>query len=58
MAYFMKSGNTYRIARKEALDITEHLPGGNYTVNKDEMTGQLFLEHIDNFNVPSKIYGD
>ena len=58
MAYFMKSGNTYRIARKEALDITEHLPGGNYTVNKDEMTGQLFLEHIDSFNVPKKIYGD
>lgn len=54
----MKSGNTYRIARKEALDITEHLPGGNYTVNKDEMTGQLFLEHIDGFNVPKKIYGD
>ena len=58
MAYFMKSGNTYRIARKEALDITEHLPGGNYTVNKDPMSGQLFLEHIDNFNVPKKIYGD
>ena len=54
----MKNGNTYRIARKEALDITEHLPGGNYTVGKDEMTGQFFLEHIDNFNIPSKIYGD
>lgn len=58
MAYFLKNGNTYRISRKEALDITEHLPGGNYTVNKDEMTGQLFLEKIDNFNVPGKIYGD
>jgi hypothetical protein len=58
MAYFMRNGNTFRIARKEALDITEHLPGGNYTVGFDEMTGQFFLEHIDNFNVPSKIYGD
>jgi hypothetical protein len=58
MSYFMKSGNTYRIARKEALDITEHLPGGNYTVGFDEMTGQFFLEHIDSFNIPSKIYGD
>lgn len=58
MSYFMKNGNTYRIARKEALDLTEHLPGGNYTVGKDEMTGQFFLEHIDNFNIPSKIYGD
>lgn len=58
MSYFMKTGNTYRIARKEALDLTEHLPGGNYTVGKDEMSGQFFLEHIDNFNIPSKIYGD
>jgi len=58
MAYFMKQGNTYRVARKEALDITEHLPGGNYTIGKDEMTGQFFLEHIDHFNIPSKIYGD
>lgn len=54
----MKSGNTYRIARKEALDITEHLPGGNYTVNRDEMTGQFFLEKIDSFPLPGKIYGD
>ena len=54
----MKSGNTYRIARKEALDITEHLPGGNYTVVKDPMSGQLYLEQIDAFNNPSKIYGD
>jgi hypothetical protein len=58
MAYFMKQGNTYRVARKEALDLTEHLPGGNYTIGKDEMTGQFFLEHIDNFNIPDKIYGD
>ncbi len=58
MSYFMRSGNTYRIARKEALDITEHLPGGNYTVVKDQMSGQLYLEGIDKFNVPSKIYGD
>lgn len=58
MAYFLKSGNTYKVARKEALDLTEHLPGGNYTIGKDEMTGQFFLEHIDNFSIPSKIYGD
>lgn len=58
MAYFMKQGNTYRVARKEALDLTEHLPGGNYTIGKDEMTGQFFLEHIDGFTIPSKIYGD
>lgn len=58
MSYFLKNGSTYRVAKKESLDLSEHLPGGNYTVNFDEMTNQFFLEHIDGFNIPSKIYGD
>lgn len=58
MAYFLKNGNTYRVTKKESLDITEHLPAGNYIIQKDEMTGQLFLEQIDNFQPITKVYGD
>jgi hypothetical protein len=58
MAYFLKSGNTYRVTKKESLDITEHLPAGNYIIQKDEMTGQLYLEQIDSFQAISKVYGD
>jgi len=58
MSYFLKTGNTYRVTKKEALNLTEHLPGGNYIVQKDEMTGQLYLEQIDNFTSVGKVYGD
>ena len=58
MAYFLKSGNTYRVTKKESLDITEHLPAGNYIIQKDEMTGQLYLEQIDGFQAINKVYGD
>ena len=58
MTYFLKQGNTYKVAKKEALDLTEQLPVGNYVIKKNEMTGELYLEQIDPFNITGKIYGD
>lgn len=58
MTYFLKQGNTYRVSKKEALDIQEKLPAGNYVIKKDEMSGQLFLEAIDRFEFKGKVYGD
>jgi len=57
MTYFLKSGNTYRVSAKEAMDLREHLPGGNYLVKKDPYEN-LYLEAIDNFEIKGKIYGD
>lgn len=57
MAYFLKSGNTYRVAKNEAMDLHEKLPAGNYTIKEDQF-GNLFLEQIDSFTNPKKIYGD
>ena len=57
-AYFLKSGNTYRVTKKEALDITELLPAGNYIIQKNEMSGELYLEQIDAFQPIGKVYGD
>lgn len=58
MSYFLKSGNSYRVTKKEALDLTEHLPGGNYVVQKNEMTGEFYLDMIDKFQSVGKVYGD
>lgn len=58
MTYFLKQGNTFRVSKKEAMDIRENLPAGNYVIKKDEMTGQLYLEQIDKFEFKGKIYGD
>ena len=58
MSYFLKTGNTYRVASDEAMDIHRMLPAGNYVVKVNEMSGELYLEHIDGFAIQGKIYGN
>jgi hypothetical protein len=58
MTYFLKQGNTYKVSKKEALDLKEKLPAGNYVIKKNEMTGEMYLEQIDQFSFSGKIYGD
>jgi len=58
MAYFLKSGNTFNVSSKEAMDLHETLPAGNYVIKLNEMSGQLYLETIDSFEIKGKIYGD
>ena len=57
MTYYMKSGNTFRVSSKEAMDLHETLPAGNYTIGQD-MMGNLFLEKIESFTIGTKLYGD
>lgn len=58
MTYFLKSGICYSISSKEELDLHEELPAGNYVVKKNDMTGQMYLEQIDSFDIKGKLYGD
>ena len=57
MAYFLKSGNNYKVSSKEAMDLYEALPAGNYVIKEDAF-GNLFLQTIDNFEIKGKTYGD
>ena len=57
MAYFLRSGNTFRVSSKEAMDLHEQLPAGNYTIAQD-MMGNFYLEQIDDFEIPAKMYGN
>lgn len=57
MALFIKSGTTYRVTDKESMDLHELLPVGNYKVAVD-MHGNYFLEKIESFELPSKLYGN
>ena len=57
MAYFLKSGNTFRVSSKEAMDLHDVLPAGNYVIKKDAFEN-LFLEAIDSFEIKGKRYGD
>ena len=57
MAYFLKNGTSFRVSSKEAMDLHEKLPAGNYTVAVD-MMGNFYLESIDDFEIPTKMYGN
>ena len=57
MSYFLKSGNTFRVATKESMDLHDALPAGNYVIKMDPLEN-FFLEHIEDFDVPSKVYGN
>lgn len=58
MTRFIKNGNAFTVASDESMDVRDMLPPGNYTVKEMPMGGPLYLEHIDDFNRPSKVYGD
>ena len=53
----MKSGNTYRVSKNEAIDLHDMLPTGNYVIKEDQF-GNLYLEHIEDFKPIAKMYGD
>lgn len=57
MSYFIRNGNTFRVADKESLDIQNQLPVGNYIVKQDQF-GNFFLEVVDSFEIKGKKYGD
>lgn len=57
MTYFLKSGNTFRVSSAAAMDLHDTLPAGNYIIKADPF-GNLFLETIDSFTRPAKMYGD
>ncbi len=57
MSYFLRNGNTWKVASEESMDLHQTLPVGNYTIKQD-MFGNMFLEMVDAFPRPSKLYGD
>ena len=57
MSYYMKSGNTFRIATKESMDLHESLPAGNYVVKQDPFEN-FYIEQIPSFDIPARMYGD
>jgi hypothetical protein len=57
VTYFIRNGNTYRVADELALDIHKQLPPANFIIKKDQF-GNLYLEETDPFKPLPKYYGD
>jgi len=56
MSLFLRSGNTFKVTTKEAMDLAEILPVGNYVIKMDPFKN-FFLEKIESFDISHKLYG-
>jgi SpoVK/Ycf46/Vps4 family AAA+-type ATPase len=56
MSFYIRNGNRITIADDNAINVTEKLPAHNYIVSVDPFGG-YYLEIVDNFVNPDKLYG-
>ena len=56
--YVVRMGNKYHMMDEKNIEVCETLPAQNYIVQYNEMSGQYWLEPIDSFELPKKLYGD
>lgn len=58
MSIYIKNGSSYRMTTKENLVVQDTLPVGNYVVQYDSNSNTYYLDTIDNFTIPNRLYGD
>lgn len=55
---FMKDGSHWSPIKDSDLDLYDVLPAGTYTIKQHPMSKKFHLEEIENFDLPTKLYGD
>lgn len=58
MTYVIRMGSAYRMMSEQDIEICDKLPAKNYTVKQNPMTKEFYLEPVDDFVMPKKLYGD
>ena len=54
----LQNGSRYDIYQSQDISIHQYLPKGTYIVKYDKPASKFYLEQIDNFKLPAKIYGN
>mmetsp|Transcript_7350 Transcript_7350/g.7925 ORF Transcript_7350/g.7925 Transcript_7350/m.7925 type:complete len:403 (+) Transcript_7350:86-1294(+) len=55
---YLKFGKIFKVTDKEELDIHECLPTATYTIGFNSCSGEYYLEKIEPFSIPKKLYGN
>lgn len=58
MTYYVKHGNIFTVTDSKAVDIREALPAEVFLVKENPMSGQMYLESLQDFAHKGKVYGD
>ena len=57
MTYFVRNGNCFSVSESLPVDLQQRLPAGNYIIKQD-MFKNFYLEMVDSFARPAKLYGN
>lgn len=57
MSVYLKNGSAIKVMNEEMLVVMDELPVATYCVCFDDQTGQFYLDVIDDFTLPDRIYG-
>lgn len=55
---FLRRAQDWNIVDSSALNVHDVLPGGNYIIRQDPVSGTLYLQSVEEFHAPPKFYGD
>lgn len=58
MTYVIRMGSSYRMMSEQDIEVCDKLPAKNYTVKQNPMSKEYYLEPVDDFVMPNKLYGD
>jgi hypothetical protein len=54
---YLRRGTSFKVSTREALDLHDRLPPGNYVIKEDPY-GELYLDHIEAFEPVQRLYGN
>jgi hypothetical protein len=57
MSHYIVQNGRVNVAGDSALEIHDYLPVGTYVIKFNEMPPQFYLERVDSFTLPKKLYG-
>lgn len=57
MSLFIFDGNSYTVSDNENIQLVKELPAGNYVLRYSDKQG-YYLDKIQDFSIPTKIYGE
>ncbi len=58
MSHYIKSGNRFDVLDRDAITSFATLPPTSYVVKEDPRKDEFYLEQMEGFTSPSKVYGD
>lgn len=56
MSLYIQNGTSFRVTSREAMNLVDELPAGNYVIKQDPFKN-FYLETVDQFSITHKLYG-